>query len=116
MRHDAGPDTRCVSGYVAPVGQRMLSVPAAAQRAGVSVKTIRRAYIAGELVCERPGGRRRVVIPEDRLDEWVRSGRLDVAVGKRPSGVVPAARLAPRSGSEPGSVDRLRAIETRNAT
>jgi excisionase family DNA binding protein len=116
MPDRAGPDTGRVSGHVAPAGRRMLSVPAAAQQAGVSVKTIRRAYLAGELMCERPGGRRRVVIPEDRLDEWVQSGRLDVVVRERPRNVVTVARLAPRPGSEPGSVDRLRAIETRRAT
>jgi excisionase family DNA binding protein len=109
----AGPDTPHVISHAVPVGQRMLSVPAAAQRAGVSVKTIRRAYLAGELACERPGGRRRVVIPEDRLDEWVRSGQLDIAAVRRPGRAVAAARLDSRSGGEPGSVDRLRAIEMR---
>ena len=54
MPDRAGQDTGCVSGHVAPAGRGMLTVPAAAQRAGVSVKTIRRAYLAGELMCHQP--------------------------------------------------------------
>jgi excisionase family DNA binding protein len=115
MRDTAGPDTGGVTAGVG-VERRMLSVPAAAQRAGVSVKTIRRAYLAGELRCERPGGRRRVVIPEDRLDEWVCSGRRDGPARERPSVTAAALRLGPRQGNEPGSLDRLRGIEARRGT
>lgn len=96
--------------------RRLLSVPEAAERAGVSVKTIRRAYQAGELACERPGGRRRVVIPEDGLEQWVCSGRshaIALAPASSPSGV---ARLASPRRDEPGSLGRLRAIEARRTS
>jgi excisionase family DNA binding protein len=114
MRSNAGPDTgRLTQPGPVVMQRRLLSVPAAAERAGVSVKTIRRAYLAGELVCERPGGRRRVLIPEDRLYEWVSSGRLDNSARERPAA---AARRDARRSEEPGSLDRLRVIETRRAT
>lgn len=93
---------------------RALSVADAAIAAGVSEKTIRRAYRGGDLAHVRPGGRRRVVILEDELETWLQSAH-PIAVPALAAGsrLALAATSSPRRRDEPGSVDRLKAIEAR---
>ncbi len=96
-----------------------LSVAEAAQRAGVSSDTIRRAYRSGGLPAYRPGGHRVVIRPHD-LDAWAFSDQTRVAPAAsdrlRPAddGAQPARRPARRAShraASPGSVERLLEIE-----
>lgn len=96
----------------------LLSVKEAAARAGVSVKTIRRAYTDGQLPVYQPGGRGVYRFLEADVDRW----RLQPATPRRararpPSGPAPRARRAQvakidsRRRADPGSREDLRAIE-----
>ena len=96
-----------------------LSVAQAAQRAGVSPDTIRRAYRSGALRAYRPGGTRVVIRLED-LEAWAFSEDTRVAPATsgrlRPAdeGAAPARRPARRAShraAAPGSVERLLEIE-----
>lgn len=99
---------------------RPLTVQEAAERAGVSVDGIRRAYRAGFLPAHRPHGQRRVVIRPEDLDAWAFSDDTLVAPPaagrRRPSDDTGsparrAARSPSRRVSAPGSVERLRDLE-----
>lgn len=100
-----------------------LSVAQAAQRAGVSTDTIRRAYRSGALPAYRPGGQQRVVIRAHDLDAWAFADENRVARpasplrsvgGEDPPTVRPPARRRSRRASSPGSVERLLEIERRS--
>lgn len=102
--------------------ERALTVREAADRAGVSVDGIRRAYRSGALAAYRPGGRQRVVIRPEDLDAWAFSEETRVSAstaGLRPVGEVdppsvrPAARRRSRRPAPAGSVERLLEIERR---
>jgi excisionase family DNA binding protein len=99
--------------------RRPLTVKEAAERARVSVKTIRRAYSEGHLPFYRPRGSQIILILDVDLDDWA----LQPGVPRQPRPVpaLPATASRPRrpplTGSElrcrlePGSRDDLRAIE-----
>ena len=96
---------------------RPLTVKEAAERARVSVKTIRRAYSEGRLPFYRPGGSQVILILDVDVDEWA----LQPAAPRRPPAIVPVAasrarrapmsRLDSRRRLDPGSREDLRAIE-----
>jgi excisionase family DNA binding protein len=95
----------------------LLTVKEAAARAGVSVKTIRRAYGDGQLAVYRPGGRGVYRFLAADVDRW----RLQPAPPRRsrpaPSPAPARARrpqvasIDSRRRPEPGSREDLRAIE-----
>ena len=96
--------------------RRLLTVQQAAARAGVSSKTIRRAYQRpadhpDRLQAHRPRGTTKVVIFEDELDRWA----FDPIAAPPPvAHASNVATLAPsRRRDEPGSLARLREIEAR---
>lgn len=100
-----------------------LSVARAAQRAGVSTDTIRRAYRSGALPAYRPGGQQRVVIRAEDLDAWAFADEHLVApaapalraVDAEDAPMVrPPARRRSHRDSSPGSVERLLEIERRS--
>lgn len=89
--------------------ERKLSVAAAAERAGVSAKTVRRAIQRGDLRAFRPGGQAAIVLLEPDLDAWAFRPVVPRSRGSR----APAAVTALHSRRAPavGSVARLEAIE-----
>lgn len=123
MRTGTGPDAG-VTGDGVPERNAMtgrpLSVKEAAQRARVSVKTIRRAYTRGHLPFYRPCGAQIVLILDVDVDAWALqpgtprprsappspSSTLAVGARRAPG----AVRGSPRR-HDPGSRDALRAIE-----
>lgn len=57
---------------------KLLTVAAAAERVGVSEKTIRRMYRGQEIAYVRVGRARRYIrIPEDELNRWVTARRIE---------------------------------------
>lgn len=96
---------------------RPLTVKEAAARARVSVKTIRRAYGAGQLPFYRPRGSHLVLILDVDVDAWA----LQPAAPRRPAAApvpvasrarrAPLARIDSRRRVDPGSREDLRAIE-----
>ena len=124
MRDTAGRDVcrltepRRVAGVMR--NGRPLTVKEAAERARVSVRTIRRAYNDGHLPFYRPRGSQIILILDVDVDEWA----LQPGVPRQPQALTktspsPASRSrrVPVTGSdsprrhEPGSFDDLRAIE-----
>lgn len=100
------------------MSERPLSVREAADAVGVSVDAIRRAYRSGNLPAYRPSGQTKVLIRREDLDAWAfgddsrvaprsAAGLRSVDAGRprRPSS------RGSRGQAEPGSVDRLRAME-----
>jgi excisionase family DNA binding protein len=96
-----------------------LTVKEAAERARVSIKTIRRAYTEGHLPFYRPRGSQIILILDVDVDDWA----LQPGVPRRPRPVpalsatasrprrAPITRSESRSRPEAGSRDDLRAIE-----
>ena len=99
-----------MDGAVSPGDQAKLGVRDAADRAGVSVKTIRRAIERGDLMAYRPRGQRTIRILVEDLDAWALEPAFPAARKQRlPS--PPAAAGRSRHSERTGSVTRLRAIE-----
>lgn len=99
---------------------RPLTVKEAAERARVSVKTIRRAYTRGHLPFYRPRGLQIILILDVDVDAWA----LQPAAPQRPSSAtrpkasrarVTVAQIDSLRGYDAGSRDALRAIERRGA-
>lgn len=101
---------------------RPLTVEQAAERANVSVKTIRRAYGDGRLPYHRPAGTQLIRILDVDVDAWM----LQPAPPRRPPPAAapaaasrarraPSGKIGSRRGHDPGSREDLRAIE-RGAT
>jgi excisionase family DNA binding protein len=123
MRDTAGRDVRRLTepGEVAGVMRngRPLTVKEAAQRARVSVKTIRRAYSDGHLPFYRPRGSQIILILDVDVDEWALQPGVPRQARSPSTSTSPASRSrrVPVTGSEsprrpePGSRDDLRAIE-----
>jgi len=86
-----------------------LTVNEAADRAGVSAKTIRRAIDRGALRALRPGGCRRIVVLAEDLAAW-----RDEPVVPRSRPATPA-KTSSRRSPERGSLADLRAMERSNS-
>ncbi len=89
--------------------QRKLSVRDAAERAGVSAKTVRRAIERGDLRAFRPTGQASIVLLEADLDAW--AFRPVVPRAPRSRSAAPVTSLHSRRAAAVGSVARLDAIE-----
>lgn len=92
-------------------GGRGLKLATAAELAGVSVKTLRRAIKLPaddphHLPAYKPGGQRDLVVLEEDLDRWRR-----VPFTPKPRRAAPAARRPSRAPAQRGGRDALRAIE-----
>ena len=99
---------------------RPLTVKEAAERARVSVKTIRRAYSAGHLPFYRPRGLQMILILDVDLDAWA----LQPGAPTQPPPTLTATSTVrrprretarngdPRCPHEPGSREDLRSIES----
>lgn len=96
---------------------QLLTVKQAAARAGVSVKTIRRAYSDGDLPIYQPGGRGLYRFLEADVDAWrlqpapPRRDRPAPAAATAPRRRAQVARIDSRRRADPGSREDLRAIE-----
>ncbi len=66
-----------------------LTVKEAAARSRLSVRTLRRAILARQLSAVRPGGRRRVLIPDGALEAfmYLTTARTSAAVEPEPEGL-----------------------------
>jgi excisionase family DNA binding protein len=70
-------------------GPAFLTIPEAAVRSRLSVRTLRRAIMARQLYAVRPGGRRRVLIPDDALVAfmYLTTARRSASVDPEPEGL-----------------------------
>jgi excisionase family DNA binding protein len=95
----------------------MITVAEAARRARRSVRTIRRAYLAGRLVAHRDGNGRGVTIRQVDLRAWLLARRI-VAAPDRPS-PRPVGQVARRKGRDTraptGNLELLTAARERRA-
>jgi excisionase family DNA binding protein len=98
-------------------GARALTVKEAAERARVSVKTIRRAYTDGRLPFYRPRGSQVILLLDSDVDEWAlqpaapRRAPLVAAPVSSRARRAPVSRMDSRRRLDPGSREDLRAIE-----
>jgi len=92
--------------------QRRLSVRDAAERAGVSVKVIRRRIASGELPGYRIKGMVKIVVLEADVDRVFPLERIEPRVPAPAPRRVPVSRRPPARGSR----EALRSIEGRAAS
>lgn len=87
-----------------------LGVKAAAARAGVHEKTVRRAISRGDLRAFRPRGQRALVLLVDDVDDWALVPVTPEQRNERPN-LTPVPSPRSRGRDRAGSVTRLRGIE-----
>lgn len=102
--------------FVAGSREPLLDLAEASARTGLPVKTLRTAIAGGHLLVRRPPGQRKLYVLVEDLDEWATTDfRPPPRRAPAPAPDPGKVRELRRREAQPGSVERLEAIEERSA-
>ncbi len=104
-----------MSGFVAGSREPMLTLVEASARTGLPVKTLRTAIRNRHLRARQPRGQRKLYVLVEDLDDWATEEPSAPAHPLPAPSSSPKVRELRRRDPQPGSVDRLAAIEERAA-